>query len=59
MYAGQSQGVRSGAGIGSRLPEVREALKAEFEQLNHEAVHYKAQRDESERKRTTSISEKS
>ena len=46
----QSQAVRTGSGS-SRLPEVLDTLKSEFEQLNHEASVYKAQRDENERKR--------
>jgi hypothetical protein len=48
MYP-QSQGVRTGS-VASRLPEVLDNLKSEFEQLNHEASVYKAQRDENERK---------
>ena len=48
MYP-QSQGVRTGS-VASRLPEVLDNLKSEFEQLSHEASVYKAQRDENERK---------
>jgi hypothetical protein len=45
----QGQGVRTST-VASRLPEVLDNLKSEFEQLSHEASVYKAQRDENERK---------